>query len=507
LSIIDAEEAWDITQGSSTQRIGIADTGLIRGHEDVGSRAVRGFDFISSASAGNDGNGRDSNFEDAGDACGTPSSFHGTHVAGTIGAIANNSRGVTGLNFNAGLVVARVLGRCGGSSVDILEGAAWMAGAQISGIQSIGNDRVQVMNLSLGGPNACSSFEQQVVDFVDSQGALFVAAAGNDGGPVGAPANCARAVTVAAFGRTGNLASYSSFGSSVEIVAPGGDFGDGVLSTIGPSTSGYAFNQGTSMAAPHVTGAISLMQAAVPGLTRQQIVTALRASGVTCGNCGGVPALNILASLQALGATAPTSPPETAPPETPVTDDIFEQNDTLATATLAGCNIDDNRLIAAPEDRDFFTLTPPAGRQLTVSISAANGADLDLYVTDVNGNILARSETATGDETISGRTSGNRLGVFVNPYVDPNTGTRHSGPYRLRIICTSTTAAAVPGEEDQFGSVVSADGEIVGTERTVLLPDEAREELESSVEEGGCSAMPVAPSLLMLVVLVKRRRK
>jgi serine protease len=440
---IRAQQAWDVTQGRSTQRIGIVDTGLLRAHEDVGARAVRGFDFISSASQANDGNGRDADFNDAGDGCnGAPSSFHGTHVAGTVGAVTNNGRGVPGLNWHAGLVIARVLGRCGGSSVDIMEGAAWLAGAAINGVPPIGADKVSVMNLSLGGPRSCSSFEQRVIDFIDQQGVIVVAAAGNDGGAVNAPASCNKVVTVAAFGPGGARASYSSFGSQVEVVAPGGDqrFGQGagVLSARGPQAGSYAFQQGTSMAAPHVAGAVSLLQAINPSLSRSAIVSALQASGRTCTNCGGKPTLDIPSALAAVGSSSQPPPP---PPAT-VTDDPFEENDTLAQAVRAACGVDDSRLVAAPNDRDFFAFTPPANARIAVAIQSHNGADLDLYVTNRTGTILARSEGPTGTERITGTASGQPLAILVNPFTDPSTGFAHSGGYRLTITCGQTAAAA-----------------------------------------------------------------
>ncbi len=481
LEAIGAPSAWDITRGTSSQRVGIVDTGLLRSHEDVGTRAVAGFDFVSSSSQGNDGNGRDSNFNDAGDSCqGEPSSFHGTHVAGTIGAAANNNIGVAGLNWNAGLVIARALGRCGGASSDIMEGAAWLAGAQVSGVPAIGANKVSVMNLSLGGANACSSFEQQVVDFVDEQGTIFVAAAGNDAGPVGSPANCSKVVTVAAFGPDNGIAGYSSFGSQVEIVAPGGDqrFGSdaGVLSASGPGADDYRFQQGTSMAAPHVAGAVSLLQAVASGLSRADIVAALQAGGQSCSGCSGKPMLNLPAALNAVGASAtpPSAPPPSSPPPATANDDIYEQNDSLAQATSASCGVDTSSLIAAAADKDFFTFVPPANRQIAVQISAANGADLDLYVTNAQGSILARSESTTGNERITGTASGSRLGILVNPYVNPNTGARSAGAYRLTITCGAVAASAPSdGEGDEGG------GDVVD-----LAPGDGTEEIEDEIVEG-----------------------
>jgi serine protease len=483
LEAIGAPSAWDVTRGTSSQRIGVVDTGLLRSHEDVGGRAVTGFDFVSSSSQANDGNGRDSNFNDAGDSCqGEPHSFHGTHVAGTIGAAANNGIGVAGVNWNAGLVIARALGRCGGASSDIMEGAAWLAGAQVNGVPAIGANKVSVMNLSLGGANACSSFEQQVVDFVDQQGVIFVAAAGNDAGPVGSPANCGKVVTVASFGPDGSKAAYSSFGSQVEIVAPGGDqrFGSdaGVLSASGPDANDYRFQQGTSMAAPHVAGAISLLQAVNSGLSRADIVAALQSGGQSCAGCSGKPMLNLPAALTAVGASAttppPSSPPPSSPPATPPasSDDIYEQNDSLAQSTNASCGVDTSSLVAAAGDRDVFTFVPPANRQIAVAISAQNGADLDLYVVNGQGSILARSETSTGNERITGTASGTRLFVLVNPYVNPNSGARASGPYRLTITCGATASAA------------PADGEDAGSDVVDLAPGDGTEEIEDEIVEG-----------------------
>ena len=126
LDVARIRTAWDDERGSTGQRVAVVDTGILRSHEDLAGRIATGFDFISdfnNNNYANDGNGRDADFADAGDACnGSPNSFHGTHVAGTIAANANNGLGTAGVSHNAKLVVVRALGRCGGSSVDIMEG-------------------------------------------------------------------------------------------------------------------------------------------------------------------------------------------------------------------------------------------------------------------------------------------------------------------------------------------------------------------------------------------------
>lgn len=445
--IIGAQAAWDLTQGTSSQRVGIIDTGLVRSHEDVGTRAVAGFDFISNGQSANDGGGRDSEFNDPGDGCGGNSSFHGTHVAGTIGARANNGTGVAGLNWNAGLVIGRALGCFGGDIVDIGEAAVWMAGGQVDNVAAIGANKVSVMNLSLGSDSSCSSFEQQVVDFVDSQGTVFVAAAGNSSGggvtaPVGSPASCNKAVGVGAHGPNRDIAEYSSFGAEIAIVAPGGDFNfgqdGGVLSTIGPNSDFYTFQQGTSMAAPHVAGAISLMQALDPGLTRTEIVSILQSTGAACNGCGSKKAMVLDAALAAIGSGSSTPPP---PPPPVGGDDALEENDDFASAKGGVACGDTASLQANAGDQDWFLLDTLPGQSIDIAINAQNGADLDLYVLTgpTNNDIIASSETPTGNESLHIDGDGGAVRVLVNPFVDTQNGVSHAGPYTITIGCSGGT--------------------------------------------------------------------
>jgi serine protease len=518
---IGAEDAWDITQGLGSQRVGVVDTGLVRTHEDVGARAVAGFDFVTDN--GNDGDRRDANFNDPGDACqqeGTGDSFHGTHVAGTIGARANNAVGVPGLNFNAGLVIARALGVCGGSLTDIMEGALWLAGASVPGVADIGADKVSVMNLSLGVDNvACSRFEQESIDFIDAQGVLFVAAAGNNGGAVGSPGNCSRVVSVAAHGPTNKLASYSSFGTQITLVAPGGDFSlgqaAGVLSSIGPSTSGYAFLQGTSMAAPHVTGSISLMQALDPTLTRTQIVTILTSTGGVCEGCQGKPRLLL---DRALEAVTPGSEPNPGNPGNGLADDAFEENDTLDTAITASCGTDAS-LVARARDVDFFRLTARKASDIEVRVTATNGQDIDLAL--VSGSaVLASSETSGGDEVLRGRTGGQALGIRVTPFVDRN-GAASQDTYRLTIRCRTATGDVTDAFEQNDALDLSDVAVLPATGENGLTPPtpDGSSKSQGLVERpgfenvSGCrsttfdTTLVAAIALLALLALRPRKRR
>jgi serine protease len=437
--------AWDDEQGNATQRIGVVDTGLIRTHEDVGAKAVAGFDFISSASTAGDGNGRDADFQDVGDACnGSNNSFHGTHVAGTIAAFTDNGVGIAGVNWNARLSVVRALGRCGGDIVDIMEGSLWLAGGQIAGVPNIGADRVSVMNLSLGSRGSCTAFEQDAINAIDAAGVVFVAAAGNDGGAVNSPANCNNVISVAAHGPSRARAPYSSFGTQIDIVAPGGDlqgFGaaGGILSTLGPTTNAYSFYEGTSMAAPHVTGVVSLMQAKDPSVDRTKAETALIAGGVGCTNCSGKVALDAAGALaQLVRGGTPVEPPP------PLVDDDLEENDVAADAVELQCGANLN-LVALERDQDWFFVDVDPG-PLSLNINGGTN-DLDLYILRNNTEILVRSEGATGVEAINADvTRTQRLQILVNPFADGDSAA--SGAYTLTLSCTGATSPIEPDPTD-----------------------------------------------------------
>ena len=147
--------AWDITKGDASMTISVIDTGF-RPHPDLEARRVAGYDFISDTTAANDGGGRDSDATDTGDDCGSGSSWHGTHVAGTIGALTNNNLGVAGVNWNSKIQHVRVLGKCGGSTSDIADAIRWAAGLTVTGVPDNATPS-KVINMSLGGQHASPS--------------------------------------------------------------------------------------------------------------------------------------------------------------------------------------------------------------------------------------------------------------------------------------------------------------------------------------------------------------
>ena len=304
---VSALEAWGTTRGKGVT-VAVLDSG-ITAHPDLDANVLPGYDFIAESAFSNDGNGRDSDPTDAGNwtvdnQCFTgskasPSDWHGTHVAGTIAAIANNNEGIAGVAPEAKIVPVRVLGACGGFDSDITDGIIWAAGGSVRGVPANQNP-AQVINMSIGSEGTCTTPYRQAIAQANTRGSIVVVAAGNNSfdASKSSPGNCEDVINVGATDKNGKRSYFSNYGSRVDVSAPGGDrryWGGGILSTLNagktaPGKADYAEYQGTSMAAPHVAGIVALMKAVDPKLTYAQAKKALQSTsqGVECDQsaCG-----------------------------------------------------------------------------------------------------------------------------------------------------------------------------------------------------------------------------
>ncbi|QOW24764.1 S8 family serine peptidase [Lysobacter sp. H23M47] len=368
---IRADKAWDVSTGSGIV-VAVLDTGITN-HSDLNANVVAGYDMVSDASMSGDGDGRDSDPTDPGDYTGGgSSSWHGTHVAGTIAAVTNNNKGVAGVAYNARIQPVRVLGRGGGYTSDIADGIIWASGGSVSGVPS-NNNPAEVINMSLGGSGSCSSTTQSAISGAVSRGTTVVVAAGNSNANTSGsnPANCNNVIAVASTTRTGARSSFSNYGPLIDVAAPGSDIASTVnTGSTTPSTEGYSLMSGTSMAAPHVAGVVALMQSAAaanggvktPAQIESALKSTLRPFPVSIDKAIGNGIVDAKAAVDAMGGGG-GNPPDPDPvggtltKGTPVTG--------LSAATGATVN---------------YTFQVPAGAtNLSFKMSGGSG-DADMYV-------------------------------------------------------------------------------------------------------------------------------
>lgn len=301
LSKIAASAAWERVGGAEGVRIAILDTGVFGpssrtlaadgrpGHPDLRDRVALERSFVPSAATADDVWG------------------HGTHVAGTAAAAANNGLGVAGVSYGATILNGKVLGDNGvGSISTVARGIIWAA-----------DNGAKVISMSLGAPMACPETMQEAVEYAWERGAVLVAAAGNEAAAApNMPANCRHVLPVGATDRDDARAAFSNYGTAVPIAAPG----ESILSTV--AGGDYGVKSGTSMATPHVAGVAAAVWTSPYGTSNQAVVerilaTADRVSGV--GSVWGVGRLNAAAAVgaPAVPPPGPTPAPSPSPSPTP----------------------------------------------------------------------------------------------------------------------------------------------------------------------------------------------
>ena len=322
---INAFSAWDLSMGynnGSPITVAVLDTGARYEHPDLVGKLLPGYDFVSCDQPlctggaltylmANDGNAWDSDASDPGDWVSatdakdhpelfgatrcevSDSSWHGTRVAGIIGAAANNRIGIAGIGWGARILPVRVLGKCGGWDSDIIAGMQWAAGLSLSEAP-LNPHPAKIINLSLGSASECNAAYADTINQLRYLGISVVASAGNDSALINTPANCYGVIAVVGVRHAGTKVGYSSLGSQATIAAPAGNcvnlsgpclFPLDTTINLGTTTPGindysdeYDANLGTSFSAPVVSGTIALMLGANKDLTPDQIQRALQTS-------------------------------------------------------------------------------------------------------------------------------------------------------------------------------------------------------------------------------------
>lgn len=273
-------------------KVAVLDTGYVP-HPDLVTGMANGYDFISDPLSARDGDGRDPNPRDEGDyapynlckdqANAHTSTWHGTSVAGIIGARGGNGMGIVGTADLARVQPVRVLGRCGGRTSDIADAIIWAAGGHVDGVPD-NTYPAKIINMSLGTVSRCPAAYQRAIDIARSKGAIVVAAAGNGNTEASkyAPANCMGVITVGATTKAGTRASFSNYGTRVNISAPGEDILTLSMNSLDrPDNTkfSYDYESGTSMAAPHVSALLAQQLVNGTSITTKQVEEAFTLAG------------------------------------------------------------------------------------------------------------------------------------------------------------------------------------------------------------------------------------
>ncbi|SMQ86872.1 pre-peptidase C-terminal domain-containing protein [Bacillus sp. OV166] len=397
---INVEAAWAKTKGSSSVVIGVIDTGIDINHPDLKDNIWVNTSEIPNDGIDNDKNGyvddvNGWNFYDKNNKLFIrgEEDFHGTHVAGTIAAKANDI-GVIGIAPNVKIMPLKFIGPWGGYEADA-----------IAAIEYAKSKGVKILNNSWGGGENA----QALKDAIKNSGALFIAAAGNDGmnadtSPMYPAAyDLPNILSVAALNNTGNLSFFSNFGAkSVDVAAPG----EGILSTFpildSDYSNAYEYLDGTSMATPHATGVAALVKSVNSTYTPAQIKDAIMRTTTKLSSLTGKVATGGLVNAgKAINFEADSDIPG-----------IAWKGESISTT-----------LDASKDKNDVYSIKLLKGEKLKAVLTGDAGTDFDLYLyndtaTTVNSSngIAAHSETAnTSNESFT--------------FIAPKTGTYYLNAY------------------------------------------------------------------------------
>lgn len=516
------QDVWEQTRGSSNVVIAVLDSGVLFDNPELKGRLLPGYDFVSNVtpptgtrengtvfdSGSNDGNGRDPDPSDPGDApppgfnCpdgSTTSSWHGTTVASVAAAQSNNGQFLAGMDWNAKVLPVRVAGRCGiATSSDIVDAFYWATGSgRVDPTIGVNPNPANVINLSFatdtplfGG--GCAANDMVALAIADARArnvSVVVSAGNNSGGAVQYPANCAGTIAAGAAEQDGQLANYSAKGGSSNFLtlhAPGNSNGLYVgASNTGASTpsangsTAFLF-AGTSFSAPMVAGAISLLKAVRPSLTPSQIDTLLRnrarpypanasnSTGLfgrldcTPTSCGA-GLLNVLGAVQA--ARALSNP-------------------------LPVANVQQSAVVAS---------NGPFVLDAALSTNSAGGnANLTYSWQQVFGNPVALAGTSTSALQVQSGMAGN-IAEFALTVTDTSTNRSNTSVVRLantavneRIFTPSSTG----------GSGTSTGGSGTSTPSPTTTPVAAS---SGGGDGGGALGLPGLLAMLMLLGLWRQR--
>lgn len=442
LSAINAEGAWDITKGRSSVVVAVLDTGIRADHPDLAAKLLPGYDFIHTTAVSSDGDLRDADPADPGDAgptCGeTESSWHGTQTAGLIGADTNNGIGMAGVGRNVKLLPLRVLGCGGGFDSDIQAAMLWAVGISVAGVPANANP-AKVVNMSLGSDGACAQSYVDAIAQVNAKGAVVVVAGGNVGLDVGTPANCAGAIGVAGVRHAGTKVGYSDLGPTMSIAAPAGNCANNtgpclypLLTTSNSGTTtpvvgaagatytgtGADASLGTSFSAPLVSGVAALMYSSNASLTPAQVLAALKSSARSFPSTGPDPTIR--------ACVAPTS--------------TKQDYECYCTTSTCGAGLLDAaaavaRVAVLTADIGLTATSATVGVALPLSAAnsnAAAGRSITGYFWSISPatGVATLSQSGDGSATLTGTAVGNVVATLT---ITDNTGAQSTSSVTLPV--------------------------------------------------------------------------